>query len=112
MPDTPNSKKRARPTQIQGKAWIYHGIITVDAALLHNASENDDDGPFSSLKALALWTSIYLQLEPKIKKLILHLAYFCNLASPMACSRDEKNSSKVQIQNSKFGRSSGAISRL
>ena len=50
MPDTPNSKKRARPIQIQGKAWIYHGIITVDAALLHTASENDDDGPFSSLK--------------------------------------------------------------
>jgi hypothetical protein len=100
MPDTPISKKRARPIQIQGKAWIYHGIITVDAALLHTASENDDDGPFSSLKALllALWTSIYLQLEPKIKKLILHLAFFCNLASLMACSRDEKDSSKVQIQ--------------
>ena len=99
MPDTPISKKRARPKQIQGKAWIYHGIITVDAALLHTASENDDDCPFSSLKALllALWTSIYLQLEPKIKKLILHLAFFCNLASLMACSRDEKDSSKVQI---------------
>jgi hypothetical protein len=39
-------------------------------------------------------------LEPKIKKLILHLALaiFCNLASLMACSRDEKDSSKVQIQ--------------
>ena len=100
MPDTPISKKRARPKQIQGKAWIYHGIITVDVALLHTASENDDDGPFSSLKALllALWTSIYLQLEPKIKKLILHLAFFCNLASLMACSRDEKDSSKVQIR--------------
>ena len=58
MPDTPISKKRARTKQIQGKAWIYHGIITVDAALLHTASENDDDGPFSSLKSLllALWT--------------------------------------------------------
>ena len=105
MPDSadtqaPISKKRARTKQIQGKAWIYHGIITVDAAQLHTASENDDDGPFSSLKALllALWTSIYLQLEPKIKKLILHLAFFCNLASLMACSRDEKDSSKVQIQ--------------
>jgi hypothetical protein len=43
MPDTPISKKRARPKQIQGKAWIYHGIITVDTALLHTASENDDD---------------------------------------------------------------------
>ena len=95
IPDTPISKKRARPKQIQGKAWIHHGIITVDAALLHTASDNDDDGPFSSLKALllALWTSIYLQLEPKIKTLILHLAFFCNLTSLMACSRDENDSS-------------------
>jgi hypothetical protein len=100
MPDTPISKKRARPKQVQGKSWIYHGIITVDAALLHTASENDDDGPFLSLNALllALWTSIYLQLEPKIKKLILHLAFFCNLTSLMACLRDEKDSSRVQIQ--------------
>jgi hypothetical protein len=28
MPYTPDSRKRARPKQIRGKAWIFHGIIT------------------------------------------------------------------------------------
>ena len=50
MPDTPISKKRARTKQIQGKAWIYHGIITVDAALLHTAS----GWPIFKIKSLAL----------------------------------------------------------
>jgi hypothetical protein len=65
---TLQTAKREHDKNIQGKARIYHGIIIVDAALLHTASENDEDGPFSSLKSLllALWTSIYLQLEPKI----------------------------------------------
>ncbi len=41
MPDSLDSRKRARPpTQIRGKAWVFHGLITADAALLH--AESDD----------------------------------------------------------------------
>ncbi len=111
MPDTPISKKREHDQNIQGKAWIYHGIITVDAALLHTASENDDDGPFSSLKALllALWTSIYLQLEPKIKSssCILHSSATSQASWHVRVMKRIRLKSK-----SKFGRSSGAITRL
>ena len=111
MPDTPNSKKRARPKQIQGKAWIHHGIITVDAALLHTASENDDNGPFSSLKALllALWTSIYLQLEPKIKS----SSCISHSSATSQASWHVRVMKMIRLKSkSKFGRSSGAITRL
>jgi len=85
MPDTlVGSKKRARPpTQIRGKAWVFYGLITADAALLHAESDDNEEGPFPKLKSLLLahWTSIYPHLEDRIKKFILHLAFFCNLTT-------------------------------
>ncbi len=104
MPDTPNSKKKEHD---QNKFKAKHGSIMESSPSTrlccthcHTASENNEDDPFLSLKSLflALWTSIYLRSEPKINKLILHLAFFCNLASLMAFSCDEKDSSKVQFQ--------------
>ena len=101
MPDTPGNKKRPRqPTQIRGKAWVFYGLITADAALLHAESDDNEEGPFPRLKSLLLahWTSIHPKLEDRIKTLILHLAFFCNLTSLLACSRDENDASKVQIR--------------
>ena len=46
MPYTPDSKKRARPKQIRGKAWIFHGVITTDADRLHPKSGSNEEGPF------------------------------------------------------------------
>ena len=48
MPDTLlGSKKRARPpTQIVGKAWVFFGLITADAVLLHVESDDYEEGPF------------------------------------------------------------------
>ena len=110
MPDTPGSKQRARArprTQVVGKAWVFYGIITADAALLHAESDDNEEGPFPRLKSLLLahWTSIHPQLEDRIKTLILHLAFFCNLTSLLACSRDEHDASKVQIRIRAFLRS-------
>ena len=109
MPDTlVGSKKRARPpTQIAGKAWVFFGLITADAALLHAESDDNEEGPSPRLKSLLLapWTSIHPQLEDRIKTLILHLAFFCNLTSLLACSRDENDASKVQIRIRAFLRS-------
>jgi hypothetical protein len=109
MPDTLlGSKKRARPpTQIVGKAWVFFGLITADAALLHVESDDNEEGPFPRLKSLLLahWTSIHPKLEDRIKTLILHLAFFCNLTSLLACSRDENDASKVQIRIRVFLRS-------
>ena len=101
MPDSLDSRKRARPPkQIRGNAWVFYGLITADAALLHAESDDPDEGPFPRLKAMLLahWTSVYPQLEARITKLILHLGFFCNLTSLLACSRDEKDASKVQIR--------------
>jgi hypothetical protein len=109
MPDTLlGSKKRARPpTQIVGKAWVFFGLITADAALLHVESDDNEEGPFPRLKSLLLahWTSIHPKLEDRIKTLILHLAFFCNLTSLLACSRVENDASKVQIRIRAFLRS-------
>jgi hypothetical protein len=108
MPDTPGSKKRPRqPTQIRGKAWVFYGLITADAALLHAESDDNEESPFPRLKSLLLahWTSIHPKLEDRIKTLILHLAFFCNLTSLLACSRDENDASKVQIRIRVFLRS-------
>jgi hypothetical protein len=109
MPDTLlGSKKRARPpTQIVGKAWVFFGLITADAALLHVESDDNEEGPLPRLKSLLLahWTSIHPKLEDRIKTLILHLAFFCNLTSLLACSRDENDASKVQIRIRVFLRS-------
>ncbi len=108
MADTPGSKKRPlQPTQIRGKAWVFYGLITTDAALLHAESENNEEGPFPRLKSLLLahWTSIHPKLKGNIKTLILHLAAFCNLTSLLACSRYENDVSKVQIQVWAFLRS-------
>ena len=101
MPDSLDSRKRARPPkQIRGNAWVFYGLITADAALLHAESDDPDEGPFPRLKAMLLahWTSVYPQLEARIKKLILHLGFFCNLTSLLACSLDENDASKVQIR--------------
>ena len=101
MPDSLDSRKRARPPkQIRGNAWVFYGLITADAALLHAESDDPDEGPFPRLKAMLLahWTSVYPQLEARIKKLILHLGFFCNLTSLLACSLDENDDSKVQIR--------------
>jgi hypothetical protein len=100
MPYTPDSKKRARTKQIRGKAWVFHGLITADAALLHAESDDNEEGPFPRLNSLLLahWTSIHPHLEDRIKKLILHLVFFCNLTSLLACLPDPKDASKVQIQ--------------
>jgi hypothetical protein len=101
MPDTLGSKKRARlPTQIRGKAWVFYGVITADAALLHAESDDNEEGPFPRLKSLLLahWTSVHPHLEDRIKKLILHFAFFCNLISLFSCSRDENDVSKVHIR--------------
>ncbi len=55
MPDTLGSKKLARlPTQIQGNAWVFYGLITADAALLHAESDDNEAGPFLRLKPLLL----------------------------------------------------------
>ena len=101
MPDTLGSRKRARsPIQIRGKAWVFYGLITVDAALLHAESDDPEEGPFPRLKSMLLahWTSVYPHLEARIKKLILHLAFFCNLTSLLTCSLDEIDASKVKIR--------------
>ena len=120
MPDSLDSRKRARPPiQIQGKAWVFYGLITADAALLHAESDDPDQGPFPKIKAMLLahWTSVYPQLEARIIKLILHhdLGFFCNVTSlfnlngvPVACSLDEKDASKVK---SEFGRSCSPSTR-
>ena len=76
VPETLGCRKRARPnTQISGKVWVFYGLITADAALLHAESDDPDEGPFPRLKAMLLahWTSVYPQLEARITKLILHL---------------------------------------
>ena len=53
MPDTPGNKKRPRqPTQIRGKAWIFYGLITADAALLHAESDDNEEGPIPALGSL------------------------------------------------------------
>jgi hypothetical protein len=100
MPYTPDSKKRARPKQIRGKAWIFHGVITTNADRLHPKSGSNEEGPFPILVSLlhAHWTSVVQHLDDKIKKLILHLVFFCNLTSLLACLPDPKDASKVQIQ--------------
>ena len=100
MPYTPDSKKRARPKQIRGKAWIFHGIITTDADRLHPKSGSNEEGPFPILVSLlhSHWTSVVQHLDDKIKRLILHLVFFCNLKSLLACLPDPKDASKVQIQ--------------
>jgi hypothetical protein len=101
MHDTLESRKRTRPPkQILGKAWVFHGLITADAALLHAESDDNEEGPFPGLKSLLLahWTSVCPHLEARIKKLILHLTFFCNLTSLLACSLDENDPSKVQIR--------------
>ncbi len=100
VPDPLGSRKRIRPqTQISGQAWVYYGFITADAALLHAESDDPEEGPFPRLKSMLLahWTSVCPNLEARIKKLILHLGFFCNLTSLLACSRDENDDSKVQI---------------
>jgi hypothetical protein len=99
-PYTPDSRKRARPKQIRGKAWIFHGIITSDADRLNPKSGSNEEGPFPILVSLlhAHWTSVVQHLDDKIKKLILHLVFFCNLTSLLACLPDPKDASKVQIQ--------------
>jgi len=101
MPDSLDSRKRARPpTQILGKAWVFHGLITADAALLHAESDDPEESPFPRLKSMLLahWKTVCPLLEPRITKLILHLGFFCNLTSLLACSLDEKDASKVQIR--------------
>ena len=101
VPDPLSSRKRTRPqTQILGEACVFYGLITADAALLHAESDDPDEGPFPRLKAMLLahWTSVYPQLEARITKLILHLGFFCNLTSLLACSLDENDASKVQIR--------------
>jgi hypothetical protein len=70
MPDTLGSKKRARlPIHIRGKSWVFYGLITADAALLHAKSDDNEEGPFPRLKSLLLahWTSIHPHLEDRIK---------------------------------------------
>jgi hypothetical protein len=78
MPYTPDSKKLARPKQIRGKAWIFHGVTTTDADRLHPKSGSNEEGPFLILVSLlhaehAHWTSVVQHLDDKIKKLLLRL---------------------------------------
>jgi hypothetical protein len=91
MPYTPDSRKRARPKQIRGN----------NADRLHTKTESNEEGPFPILVSLlrAHLTSGVQHLDDEIKKLILHLVFFCNLTSLLACVPDPKDASKkVQIQ--------------
>ncbi len=100
MPYTPDSKERARPKQIRGKAWIFHGLITTDADWVQPKSGSNEEGPFPILVSPlhAHWTSVVQHLDDKFKKFILHPVFFCNLTSLLACLPDPKDESKVQIQ--------------
>jgi hypothetical protein len=100
MPYTPDSRKRARPKLIRGKAWIFNRIIATDADRLHTKPESNEEDTFPVLvsQLYAHWTSVVQHLDDKIKKLALHLVFFCNLTSLLACLPDPKDSSKVQIQ--------------
>ena len=105
MHDTLGSRKRTRQlTQIVGKALVFNGLITADSALLHAESVDNVEGPLQRLKSrlLAHWTSVYSHLEDRIEKLMLHLAFFCNLTSILACSLDENDVSKVKIRIQAF----------
>ncbi len=57
---TSDSRKRALPKQIRGKAWIFHGINTTDADQLDTKSESNEEGLFPILVSLlhAHWTSV------------------------------------------------------
>jgi hypothetical protein len=85
MTNTPgrNRKRTRGPPHIIGKAWVFHGLITTDANLLHNESDYNEEGPFPNLQSLLLahWTSVLQHLDHKIKKLILHFVFFCSLTS-------------------------------
>ncbi len=69
MPCTPDSRKHARPKQILGNAWPYHGIITTDADLLHTESVQNEEGLFPRLAVLlrAHWISVFQHLQDRIQ---------------------------------------------
>jgi hypothetical protein len=93
-----NTKRTRGPPQIIGKAWVFHGLITTDANLLHSESDNNnEEGPFPNVQSLLLahWTSVLQHLDDKIKKLILHFVFFCCLTSLLSRTPDPKDVSKV-----------------
>ncbi len=106
---TLQAAKSAHDSQrkFEAKPGYFYGLITADAALLHAESDDNEESPLPRSKSLLLahWTSIHPKLEDRIKTLILHLAFFCNLTSLLACSRDENDASKVQIRIRVFLRS-------
>ncbi len=77
-------------------SWNHHH----DSDQLHTKSESNEERPFPILVSLlhAHWTSVVQHLDDKIEKLILHLVFFCNLTSLLACLQDPKDVLKVQIQ--------------
>ena len=55
MNTSDNSRKRPRKTpQYFGAAWVFHGLITTEKALLHTKSDQGaaDDDPFPKVAAL------------------------------------------------------------
>ncbi len=62
MTNTPdkNRKRTLGPPQNIGKAWVFHGLITTDADLLHTESDNNEEVPFPNFQSLLLahWTSV------------------------------------------------------
>ena len=64
------SRKQARQqTQIAVQAWVFYGLITADATLLHAEPDDPEEGPFPRLKSMLLphWTSVYPHLEARIQ---------------------------------------------
>jgi hypothetical protein len=78
-------------------------LLTAENVHDQNQFEAKHGCPFPILVSLlhcvhAHWTSVVQHLDDKIKKLILHLVFFCNLTRLLACVPDSKDVSKVQIQ--------------
>jgi hypothetical protein len=55
-----------------------------------DSAVKNEEGPFLKLQSLLLayWTEVCQDLEDKIKKLSIHLVFFCNLTSVLSCEPD------------------------
>ena len=101
--ELPDSRKRRRNIQIQGRAWVLHGNITTN--LLHNdfmdGNADDDDAKVQNTKSqieAALGTkfeNLFQKMLPCVKYFVL----FCNLVNVLhAVPAAAATQVKIQIQ--------------
>jgi len=105
--EVPDSRKRSRPPQIQGYAWILRCHVTVDdlpaesdltAAVPEGDVENEDRISKINTRQQALFGAQFETLFGKMHGIVKYFVIFCNLVNILDVGAEKIDAVKMKVE--------------